>query len=79
MTYGQSPKIATLMKQASTRYVDIYLEGGSGLGRDLGRKCLGSMALEKELGSLGGGLTSLFQTEVDLLEGSLTLLFLAPL
>ena len=34
MTYGQSPKIATLMKQASTMCVDIYLEGGSGLGRE---------------------------------------------
>lgn len=28
MTYSQSPKITALMKQASTRYVEMCLEGG---------------------------------------------------
>jgi len=35
-----------------------FKDGGSGLGRGLGRECLGSMALEKELGSLVGSDTS---------------------
>jgi hypothetical protein len=29
VTYSQSSKIATLMKQVSTRYVDIHLQGTS--------------------------------------------------
>ena len=54
MTYGQSPKITTLMKQASTRYVDIYLEGGSGLGRECSESSGDSMGYVN-MGSSGDG------------------------
>ena len=32
--YSQSPKIESLMKQGSTRYVEMCLEVGSGLGEE---------------------------------------------
>lgn len=54
-----------------------FNDAGSGLGRGLGIECLGSVILEKGLGSLVG-LRAPLQAEVDLLEESLTLLFLAP-